>query len=243
MSGPIIRELGSLTELKASEDLQRAVWGQDDPADNADLMLAIQHEGGLVAGAFDGDRMLGFLFAFPSATPGVQHSHRLAVLPEARGLRLGARLKWFQRDWCLARGIGLVRWTYDPLRAVNAGLNIAGLGGTSGTYLENYYGQMEGINAGLPSDRLIVDWALDSPEVAARAGGQVLVPPDQGLRISIPRDIDALLRDDPRAALAARLTLREDLTKAFALGQRIHGFDSREAAYLLSGPEPGAEAG
>ena len=109
MSEVTFRELASLDELKLAEDVQRQVWGNDDMPDNADLMLAIQHEGGLVAGAFRDARMLGFLFAFPSATPGVQHSHRLAVLAEARGLRLGVRLKWYQREWCLARGITRVR--------------------------------------------------------------------------------------------------------------------------------------
>lgn len=229
----VIRELNGLAELRRSEDLQRAVWGQDDPADNADLMLAIQAEGGLVAGAFDGTEMLGFLFAFPSATPGVQHSHRLAVLPQARGMRLGLRLKWFQRDWCLSRGIGLVRWTYDPLRAVNAGLNVAALGGVSTTYLPDYYGAMEGINAGLPSDRLLLDWHLDSAGVAARARNGLVPAPAVQRRVAIPADLDALLRQSPALALAARMQLRADLTGAFAEGLAITGFDTEKAEYWL----------
>ena len=60
-----LRELNGVAELKRAEEFQRTVWGADDPADNSDLMLAIQHEGGLVAGAFVEGRMLGFLFAFP----------------------------------------------------------------------------------------------------------------------------------------------------------------------------------
>ena len=228
-----IRELSGLAEMRAAEDLQRAVWGADDPPDNSDLLLVVQHEGGLVAGAFDGTAMLGFLFAFPSATPGVQHSHRLAVLPQARGMRLGLRLKWFQRDWCLSRGIGLVRWTYDPLRAVNAGLNVAALGGVSTTYLPDYYGAMEGINAGLPSDRLLLDWHLDSAGVTARARNGLVPAPAVQRRVAIPADLDALLRQSPAQALAARMQLRADLTGAFAEGLAITGFDTEKAEYWL----------
>ena len=233
MNDVVFRELASLDEMKAAEDVQRAVWGAGDMPDNADLMLAIQHEGGLVAGAFRDGAMLGFLFAFPSAQTGIQHSHRLAVLAQARGLRLGLRLKWFQRDWCLARAITHVRWTYDPLRAVNAGLNVASLGGVSGTYLNDYYGAMEGINAGLPSDRIMLDWHLDSAPVAARANG--LPPPETpaARMVPIPRDIDALMRDDPAEALRARMELRAALTGAFAQGLRITGFDTPAAAYRL----------
>lgn len=237
MNGITFRELASLAEMKRAEDLQRAVWGQDDMPENSDLMLALQHEGGLIGGAFRGNEMLGFLLAFPTAQPGIQHSHRLAVLPAARGLRLGVRLKWFQRDWCLARGITRVRWTYDPLRAVNAGLNVASLGGVSDTYLNDYYGVMAGINAGLPSDRIMLDWHLESPGVTARAKGRMPARPAPAPApariVPIPHDIDALLRDDPAAALQARMELRATLTEGFARGLSITGFDGAACAYHL----------
>lgn len=233
MSQAIIRELSGIAEMRLAEDLQRAVWGQADIPENSDMQLAIQHEGGLVAGAFVDGKMLGYLFAFPSAQPGVQHSHRLAVLPQARGMKLGARLKWFQRDWGLAHGIQLVRWTYDPLRGINAGLNIAGLGAVSNTYHPNYYGDMPGINAGLPSDRIMADWHLDRPEVAARAAGSPPALPE-GQRIAIPRDLDRFMAENPEAALAARLSLREALQSAFAKGQSIVGFDSQSAEYIIA---------
>lgn len=129
-------------ELREAEALQRAVWGEGDLPDPADLMMVIQSEGGLVGGAFVGGRLTGYVFGFPSRNPTVQYSHRLAVLAEARGLGLGRRLKLYQRDWCMARGIGRVRWTFDPLQALNATLNIHRLGATSNVYLEDYYGEM-----------------------------------------------------------------------------------------------------
>ena len=76
-----IRELQGLGELGKIEGLERAVWGQDEVCESADLLLAIQHEGGLIAGALaPGGELIGFVFAFPTSDPRVQHSHRLAVL-------------------------------------------------------------------------------------------------------------------------------------------------------------------
>lgn len=237
----VIRELNSVKELKRSEAFQREVWGEDDPADNSDIMLAIQHEGGLVAGAFADGRMLGFLFGFPTSQPDVQHSHRLAVHPDSRGLGLGIKLKWFQRDWCLARGITTVRWTYDPLRRINASLNIARLGATAGTYYQDYYGKMEGINAGVASDRLLAEWHLTAPEVVHRAAHAFtpVTPPANGvdhLYVTIPADFDALLSNDLNAAVAERLRVRDALVAAFAEGFRIFGFDTKTCAYLLLRP-------
>lgn len=239
-TGIVLRELNSVAELKRAESFQREVWGQDDPADNSDIMLAIQHEGGLVAGAFKGERMLGFLFGFPTNQPDIQHSHRLAVHRESRGMGLGLKLKWFQRGWCLERGITMVRWTYDPLRRINAGLNITRLGATAGTYHPDYYGKMEGINAGVASDRLLVEWDLTAPEVVHRAE-KPTIPISQennkdDLRVAIPADFDALLSDDLEHAISERLRVRSVLTSAFTDGFRITGFDMETYEYILNTP-------
>lgn len=225
MTGLVLRDLASLAEMKAAVDFQRSVWGKDDPADNADLMMAIQHEGGLVAGAFDGDRMLAFLFAFPTSDPTAQHSHRLGVHPDAQGQGLGLRMKLYQRDWCLERGITCVRWTFDPARRANAVLNIHRLGATSNTYYRDYYGAMEGINAGMPSDRLLADWDLTRPV------GGLLTFVDT---VPIPADFARLVLDDPAKALSERLRIRDALEAAFAKGFHIAGFDRDANRYLLT---------
>jgi predicted GNAT superfamily acetyltransferase len=235
MTDVILRDLSGIEELRQSEALQHAVWGQGDLPDPADLMLAIQAEGGLVGGAFVAGRLAGYVFGFPTRDLKVQHSHRLAVLPEARGLGLGVRLKHYQRDWCLARGIAHVRWTFDPLRAVNATLNLHRLGATSTTYLEDYYGQMAGINQGLASDRLLVDWDLGSPRVTALAQGVPVPELDaEPLALPLPLDIGTLAAADPAAAADLRLSLRMAMQTALAKGRRIEGFDPKARVYLLS---------
>ncbi|MCI5099891.1 GNAT family N-acetyltransferase [Phaeobacter italicus] len=236
-TGLVLRELNGVAELKHAEWFQKEVWGKDDPPDNSDLMLAIQHEGGLVAGAFKDGRMLGFLFGFPTSQPHIQHSHRLAVHPDSRGMGLGVKLKWFQRDWCLARGITLVRWTFDPLRRINANLNIARLGGTASTYYQDYYGEMVGINAGIPSDRLLVDWSLTAPRVEALAkDGQAAVcdTVENALTLEIPENLDNLLASNLEVAVSERLRVREEMASAFTKGYKVVGFDAETCCYLLT---------
>ena len=235
--GITLRDLTGMAEFRAAEALQRTVWGADDPADPGDLMMVIAQEGGLVAGAFRGAALLGYVFGFPTREPAVQHSHRLAVRPEARGIGLALALKWYQRSWCLARGITLVRWTYDPLRHANASLNIARLGARGATYCQDYYGPMEGINKGAPSDRLLVEWHLNAPHVVLLAAGERTdALPDQSgkVRVTIPEDFGAVLLSDPKSALAERLRLREFLQRNFRAGYEIRGYDVKRRTYLLS---------
>ncbi len=235
MNDIIFRDLSGMDEFRAAEVLQRSVWGAGDQPDPADLMMVVQGLGGLVGGAFVADRLMGYIFGLPSRDPAVQHSHRLAVLPDARGFGLGVKLKWYQRDWCLARGISTVQWTYDPLRHVNAALNIHRLGAQSSRYLVDYYGEMEGINRGIASDRLLVDWALDSELVAARALGKTgLTTGGAVLPLALPQDLDALLAQDMAAASALRMQLREALQARMAQGQRIVGFDKQNRCYRLA---------
>jgi predicted GNAT superfamily acetyltransferase len=235
MTHVTFRDLSGMAEFREAEDLQREVWGQGDQPDPADLMMVIQAEGGLVGGAFVDGRLMGYVFGFPTTSPGVQHSHRLAVREAARGLGLGVRLKLYQRDWCLAHGIGHVRWTYDPLRSVNAALNIHRLGAVSNTYLEDYYGEMAGINSGLASDRLLVDWMLDTPVVAALAAGAPRpVHPARAVGMALPEDLGQLAATDPAQAAALRGQLRDLLQQAFAMGQRIVDYDRATRQYLLA---------
>jgi predicted GNAT superfamily acetyltransferase len=175
-----IRVLETAEELAAAEDLQRMVW----PGSEADivpvhLLLTAAHNGGLAAGAFVDDRLVGFVFGFPgldtTASPRrLKHcSHMLGVHPDFRSSGMGYALKCFQWQHVRQQGIERVTWTYDPLLARNAQLNIAKLGAVCNTYLRNLYGDMrDGLNAGLPSDRFQVDWWVNSERVTARMTGR-----------------------------------------------------------------------
>lgn len=230
------RPLKGISEFKAAEAMQRAVWGEGDKEDPFDLMMVVQNEGGLVGGAFVDGRLLGYVFGFPTRDPDVQYSHRLAVLPEARGLGLGAGLKRYQRRWCLDNGIRRIRWTYDPLRRTNAALNIRVLGAEASTYYRDFYGDMAGINEGAPSDRLRVDWMLDDPHVERRMAGnrEPIALAGDIRQITIPDGFETAMQQDPERATALRLASRTEFETAFAEGFVIRDFDPETATYRLS---------
>jgi predicted GNAT superfamily acetyltransferase len=231
------RELSGMEEFSAAEGLQREVWGKGDKEDPADLMMVIQQEGGLVGGAFLDGKLTGYVFGFPTRDPGIQHSHRLAVHPVARGGGIGLGLKRYQRQWCLERGITLVRWTFDPLRHANAYLNIGRLGAEASVYYSDYYGTMGGINAGLPSDRLLAEWHIGSEHAGRCARDERNVHPasdGSGPCVTIPADFDRLLASDAQTAHAERLRVRDSLTRLFAEGYAIRDYDKTGRAYLLS---------
>jgi predicted GNAT superfamily acetyltransferase len=176
-----IRPLVSIQDFAACEEIQRQVWGPGDAeVVPMHMLVALARNGGIVLGAFDRDRMIGFVFGIlatagqigPAASASERlrhHSHMLAVLPKWRDMGVGFALKLAQREAAHAQGLRLMTWTYDPLQSRNALFNIAKLGAVCKTYYSDYYGEMlDELNVGLPSDRFLVEWHFSSQRVAAR---------------------------------------------------------------------------
>ncbi len=198
----VIRDLRVPDEFIETTGVSKAAWGFSERAVSpASDLVAATHAGGLTAGAFLGGKMVGFVHGIPRTNRGepCQHSHLLAVRPEAQGRGLSVKLKLYQRAWCLERGIRLVTWTYDPFLLKNAKLNIGHLRATARTFHPNFYGLMGGIYAGLPSDRFEVAWRLNDPVVVRAAAGEARPRPDViGLPVALgPRS----LPDAPRVLL------------------------------------------
>ncbi|GAA4014847.1 GNAT family N-acetyltransferase [Deinococcus rubellus] len=245
-----IRELSGLGELALTPPLARAVWGEGDQPEDPSLLLAVQHIGGLVAGAVDGDGQIwAYLIGLPTKDADTQHSHRLGVHPSARKQHLGEKLKRFQREWCLERGINQVRWTFDPLLLINAHLNIHRLGAVVRTFLPNYYGEMGGINAGAPSDRFEAEWHLEGERAAAHLTGKAseVWPEDafqtlqgdlpdilpEALAVSVPADFYSLLREDTEMALAWRRRTGPLFSRLFGEGYVLTDVSLVRQQYLF----------
>lgn len=173
-----IRPLTTVAELRACEVLQRQVWALPDALEivPSHLLVTVERNGGLLLGAFDGERLAGFVFGFPGFSPNgkLKHcSHMMGVAPGYQGRGVGYRLKLAQREAVLEQGIDLVTWTYDPLESRNAYLNIHKLGCVCRTYVRDYYGPLsDGLSAGLPTDRFQVEWWIGSERVRRRLVGE-----------------------------------------------------------------------
>jgi predicted GNAT superfamily acetyltransferase len=153
--------------------LQRAVWGLSDLEINSALQLiATVHAGGFLHLAeTSSGQAVGFAYAFPALRGGVPHLHSdmLAVLPDYQARGVGVRLKWAQREEALRRGIDVITWTFDPMQARNAHLNLRRLGAVATEFLPDFYGVTTStLHHGMRTDRLLVRWELRAPRVETR---------------------------------------------------------------------------
>jgi len=169
-----LKLIASAKDLQAVEKLQAIVW-QGASTVPAHLMIAIVHSGGIIIGAYDKEKLIAFVFSFPGIDQkrnrSKQSSHMLAVDPQYRNSGIGFALKRAQWQMARKQGIDLITWTFDPLMSLNAHLNIVKLGAISHTYNRDIYGPLtDGINQGIPTDRFVVEWWLNSSRVDKRLG-------------------------------------------------------------------------
>jgi predicted GNAT superfamily acetyltransferase len=215
-----IRHCGQLPEYEECVRLQRAVWGEDIVVPSTIFVVA-HHTGGQIIGAFDGEMMVGFTQALAGVRHGQPflHSHMTAVLAEYRDRGVGRRLKLFQRQDALKRRIRLVEWTFDPLDLKNAHFNLVRLGAIARRFIPNCYGITESpLHAGLPTDRLVAEWWLDSDRVKNILADSP--PPAKGLvaRISLPSNIGEIRSRDREEATRIQSGAREQFRKYFGGG-------------------------
>ena len=252
-----VRLVRSHEEYAACEAMSRDIWGAAERnVVPRELLLTMQLNGGLVHGAFQsGGRLVGFCFAFVGRRDGQLRlcSHQLGVLPEFRGAGIGLALKQAQGADAIRLGYELVTWTFDPLEARNAYINLHRLGCIARLYDRNHYGEMEDeLNRGLPSDRLEAEWwlernkpaiILDDPVVLLRVGTDGSPVRDDrdvtGRRlalIGVPADFQAI----KRASLGLARRWRMESRAAFetALGAGLVAVDfQRQGAYLMAPAE------
>jgi predicted GNAT superfamily acetyltransferase len=178
-----IRPLKALEELSAAVELQRTVWDDPSTVIYRNMLISIVRNGGLLLGAFDGSRLVGFVLGYlgteaqDSQRPAMANlklvSQRMAVLPDYRNSGIGFELKLGQREYAIKQGIRLITWTFDPLQSRNAHLNIHKLGAIIRDYWRDYYGTEPSPQVTLgSSDRALVEWWVTNNRVQQRINGK-----------------------------------------------------------------------
>lgn len=211
MSKITVQSITKASEYEELEAIQLSVWGMTErEVIPGRFMHALQHNGASLLGAYDNDKLIGFVLGVISTVEGMNeridqiaaarlqlYSAIMAVQPEYQQHGVGYQLKMAQRDFALQVGIRLITWTYDPLQSRNAWFNFGKLGVICNHYFRNFHGEMSGLNAGMPSDRFEVQWWITSNRVKSRTAGR-----------RRPLSLDALVGGG--AALVNETTINEN---------------------------------
>lgn len=249
----VIRRAETQEEFDECVRVQEETWGaRFNERVPSTILRVSQYIGGVTAIALGPDgRMLGFVFGITGVRDGnlVHWSDMLAVRPEARNHGVGRRLKLFQRSLVVPLGVTRMMWTFDPLVARNAHLNLNALGARVAEYVPNMYGADTGsvLHSGLDTDRFIVAWDLTTEPSAPQHGATFTASPPASLvvnglnptegtsaiyatdglcelYVAVPDDIQHVTATAPDLARAWRKSTREAFLGYLALGYRISGF-------------------
>jgi predicted GNAT superfamily acetyltransferase len=253
-SSATVELMHDIADMRAIGAVLDSIWHAENGAPEVEprLMVAFAESGGYVAGVRVDGLLVGAAVGFPRHPTGL-HSHIAGVLPAHAGRGVGRALKLHQRAWCLEQGIATITWTFDPLVARNAHLNLTRLGVRAPQYLVDHYGPMnDALNSDDPSDRLLVTWDLLAPRtgepppepahtvLADRSGEPspvaAAVPAGTDrILVAVPADIETLRRSDPPLARRWRLAVRDALHPRIKSGWEIEGF-RLDHHYVLTSP-------
>jgi predicted GNAT superfamily acetyltransferase len=260
-----IRRAETIAEYRACQAAQRGAWGVSDESYIVPIatMVGANLHGGLVLGAFlPAGEAVAMSFAFLGRVAGrlCLYSQLTGVLPSYQSRGLGYRIKLLQREIARSEAIEQIAWAFDPLQAGNAHFNLARLGASAGQFIENMYGQRtDALNAGVPTDRLIVEWNTQGDPVVLPVDDisnlPRLIETEQGMSdptevpstelvgatrglshgpkrvlLEIPVDIADLRREAPTVAERWRTLVARAFQAAFAAGYRAVHFVRQESS-------------
>jgi len=222
-----VRRLETLTDQTLGRQIFDQTWAMDSGTEiTPNLLQAMVHSGAYLSGAFIDEKCVGAAFAFPATTEGLHlHSHMTAVLIKYRDKGIGYSLKIDQWNWAKKNNYKEITWTFDPLVARNAKLNLIKLGVDISAYYPNFYGDMpDALNAGDESDRVMASWKVAGDQPVAKS---VIINPDKAdTLIKIPEDIVTIRSEDISENLKWRHKVREEFMRAFEKGGKVVGFSA-----------------
>jgi len=259
-----------LEDYRACVELQKEVWGFSNTEDIVPqplFLIGNDYGGSVLLAEEPGSGVIGFAFAMLGRKPDgalIWWSHMTGVSRNYQGCGVGFHLKLAQREDALEHGISEIWWTFDPLQAVNADFNLRKLGAIVCEYEENIYGVSSSpLHHGMPTDRLVAEWHLESERVKNLSSGEApVIQPDFGrllrvieihdqqpgppnleleespILLEIPSDFLSLQKTDPQLARAWQREVRAACHHYFDRGYAMTNFmmvdtPNRQALYLM----------
>jgi len=226
-----LKKIEDIEDFKKIPEIQKSAWGfLDLDIEPHHLMTRVQKYGGLVQGLYFNGKLAGFTYALIGKWKGKHfiYSHMTGVHQKYQAQGFGFLLKKAQREDVLKMGYEIMRWNFDPLESMNAYFNIHRLGIISVEYERDIYGTGEsGLHKGLPTDRLIATWNLNSDRVIHKIEKKepaiIENPPENNLEnftqktayIEIPRNIRLLKETNMNEAVQWRMKTRRLFESAF----------------------------
>ena len=248
-----ISEVHDPDEVRQIVPIIKSAWGfRELDSLVKDIVVAMKFHGGVVIGAYEGDRLVGMNFGFPGRRNNYDYfySHMTGVLEGKKYSGIGYSLKMYQKEWARSHGYEMVAWTYDPLMSLNANFNIHKIGAFSRTFLTNFYGEMEdSINAGIRTDRFVAELWLDyerpnlqeDAEVALDRNGKVspelarIAESGKVAFVYIPENFNAVKRSGIPEATRWRDSTKKALELLFGSGFVAVDFHpGTESYYILA---------
>jgi predicted GNAT superfamily acetyltransferase len=246
-----LRQLLAHEDLDQGVRLQRRVWGESyRDSVPASLLKISQKVGGLAAGAFlDSGEMVGFVYGLTGVDAErriIHWSHMLAVLPAYRNHGVGRRLKLFQREFLRGGGAEMMYWTFDPLVARNAHLNLNRLNVRLVEYVPDMYADTGSDLHAFGMDRFIAAWAVNgssAPTDGVPADADTAPVHDGSdafngnhppvVRVEIPTDAESMRTDSLPELRRWRAATRRAFLDLMRSGYEITGFLGGDRSFYV----------
>jgi predicted GNAT superfamily acetyltransferase len=113
----------------------------------------------------------------------------------------------------------LIQWTFDPLELKNAHFNLNRLGAICRKYYANLYGLTTSpLHRGLPTDRLLAEWRLDSARAVAAINALVEDTVEAPASIELPAELERWQQEESPEVARTQSRIREEFKQWFAKG-------------------------
>jgi predicted GNAT superfamily acetyltransferase len=226
-----IRELKEDRELFECIRLQGEIWGLEEAGRTSPIEMKVfsmdNPKMGILLGAFDGEKMIGFCIIIPTREPGCLYGHMIGIVPGYRDSNVGYRIHSRLFEVCREQEIRRLKWTYEPLEGRNANLYINKTGVKVIAYKKDCFVVHDDMNGGMPIDRFLVELDFADPAVQEilqgnrpqrqlhaaleryPVAGESHFPGEPGVLIQIPPDLQALKEQNMASAVALRYATRK----------------------------------